>query len=72
MGGLNVDDRYEEIFRQYNLRIENIYRARGALLLETDKGVKLFRSIQNSKARIEFEHQLLLFLEEQGNSNVDL
>lgn len=67
-----MDDRYEEIFRQYNFRIENIYRARGALLLETDKGVKLFRSIQNSKARIEFEHQLLLFLKEQGNSNVDL
>ncbi len=72
MGGLNVDDRYEEIFRQYNFKIENIYRARGALLLETDKGVKLFRSIQNSKARIEFEHQLLLFLKEQGNENVDL
>lgn len=67
-----MDDRYEEIFRQYNFRIENIYRARGALLLETDKGVKLFRSIQNSKARIEFEHQLLLFLNEQGNPNIDL
>lgn len=67
-----MDDRYEEVFRQYNFRIENIYRARGALLLETDKGVKLFRSIQNSKARIEFEHQLLLFLSEQGKANVDL
>lgn len=66
-----MDDRYEEIFRQYNFRIENIYRARGALLLETDKGVKLFRSIQNSKAKIEFEHQLLMFLQEQGNSNLD-
>lgn len=67
-----MDDRYEEVFRQYNFRIENIYRARGALLLETDKGVKLFRSVQNSKAKIEFEHQLLLFLKEQGNDNIDL
>ncbi|SET63492.1 CotS family spore coat protein [[Clostridium] polysaccharolyticum] len=66
-----MDDRYEEIFRQYNFKIENIYRARGALLLETDKGVKLFRSIQSSKQRIEFEHELLVFLTEQGNMNVD-
>lgn len=72
MGGLSVDDRYEEIFRQYNFKIENIYRARGALLLETDKGIKLFRSIQSSKTRVEFEHKLLLFLKEQGNINLDL
>lgn len=72
MGGLNVDDRYDEIFRQYNFRIENIYRARGALLLETDKGVKLFRSIQNSAAKIEFESKVLLFLKEHGYKNIDL
>lgn len=67
-----MDDRYDEVFRQYNFKIENIYRARGALLLETDKGVKLFRSIQNSKPRIEFENNILLFLKEQGYKNIDL
>ena len=67
-----MDDRCEEIFRQYNFRIENIYRARGALLLETDKGVKLFRSVQNSKARIDFENSILLFLKERGYQNIDL
>ncbi len=67
-----MDDRYEEIFRQYNFKIANIYRARGALLLETDKGVKLFRSIRNSKARIEFENKVLLFLKENGFENIDL
>lgn len=67
-----MDDRYDEVFRQYNFKIENIYRARGALLLETDKGVKLFRSIQNSRPRIEFENNILLFLKEQGYKNIDL
>lgn len=67
-----MDDRCEEIFRQYNFRIENIFRARGALLLETDKGVKLFRSVQNSKSKIEFENRLLQYLKEQGYENIDL
>lgn len=67
-----MDDRYEEIFRQYSFRIENIFRARGALLLETDKGVKLFRSVQNSKSKIEFENRLLQYLKEQGYENIDL
>lgn len=71
MGGLNVDDRCEEIFAQYNFKIENIYRARGALLLETDKGVKLFRSINSSSNKVQFENNVMLFLQEHGYKNVD-
>lgn len=67
-----MDDRCEEIFRQYNFKVGNIFRARGALLLETDKGVKLFRSVQNSKPKVEFENALLQYLKEQGYENIDL
>lgn len=72
MGGLIVDDRYEEVLRQYDFCISNVYRARGALLLETDKGVKLIRMSDSSKARIEYENRIMSYLQEQGYPDIDI
>ncbi|SFR62099.1 CotS family spore coat protein [Anaeromicropila populeti] len=66
-----MDDRYEDVFRQYDLKISNVYRARGALLLDTDKGYKLFRVCQSSNSRIEHENSILSFLVEQGYQRID-
>lgn len=66
-----MDDRYEEIFRQYDIKIYNTYRTRGAFILETNHGIKLCRSFEGSKNRVEFENRILEHLKEAGYQYVD-
>lgn len=67
-----MEDRNLELFRQYNIKIYNTYRIRGAFILETDKGLKLLKSLENSKSRVEFENALLEYLTVQNYPYVDL
>lgn len=70
--GPNVDDRNESIFKQYDLKIYNIYRTRGAQVLETDKGLKLFQNFQGSLGHLEFENCVKEHLVSHGYPNIDL
>lgn len=67
-----MDDRYEEVFKQYDLKIYNTYRTRGAFILETNQGIKLCRSFEGSKNRVEFENKIMVHLRESGYKFVDL
>lgn len=67
-----MEDRNQEVFRQYNLKIYNTYRTRGAFILETDRGLKLLKYLESSKNRIEFENFILEYLADQYYPNVDL
>ncbi|MDF2586710.1 MAG: hypothetical protein K0S41_551 [Anaerocolumna sp.] len=67
-----MEDRNQELFRQYNIKIYNTYRIRGAFILETDKGLKLLKSLESSKNRVEFESILLEHLANQNYPNIDL
>lgn len=66
-----MDDRYEEIFRQYDIKIYNTYRTRGAFILETNHGIKLCRNFEGSKNRVEFENRILEHLKKAGYGYVD-
>lgn len=67
-----MEDRNLELFRQYNIKIYNTYRIRGAFILETDKGLKLLKSLESSKSRIAFENSVLEYLAVQNYPYVDL
>ncbi len=67
-----MEDRNLELFRQYNIKIYNTYRIRGAFILETDKGLKLLKSLESSKVRIDFENTVLEYLTVQNYPCVDL
>ncbi|MGB8455463.1 MAG: hypothetical protein WCD89_24415 [Anaerocolumna sp.] len=67
-----MEDRNLELFRQYNIKIYNTYRIRGAFILETDKGLKLLKSLESSKSRIDFENTMLEYLTVQDYPYVDL
>ena len=69
--GWNVEDRNQEIVSKYELVIYNTYRTRGALLLETNQGLKLMCNYEGSDNRIEFEDSLKRFLLTQGYFFVD-
>lgn len=72
MGGLDVDDRNGEVFQQYDIKINNMYRARGALLLDTDKGLLLYGQSNSSNQRLEFENFVKLHVREAGYEQVDV
>lgn len=67
-----MEDRNQEVFRQYNIKIYNTYRIRGAFILETDKGLKLLKNFEGSKNRVEFENILLEHLANMDYLNIDM
>ncbi|WP_455714163.1 CotS family spore coat protein [Anaerosporobacter sp.] len=67
-----MEDRHEEIWKQYNVAIRNVYRVRGAYILETDQGLKLYRNYEGSENKVEFEQSVKQHLYNAGYSNVDL
>ena len=72
LGGFAVEDRSQEALKKYHLKIYNIYRARGAFLLETDCGLKLYKSFEGSRNRVLLEHKVKEHLFEYGYPNTDL
>lgn len=72
MEAINLDDKYNEIFRQYDLKVFNMYRARGAFMLETNQGLKLLKNFEGSKNHLEYENIIKETLYDRGFKNVDL
>jgi Ser/Thr protein kinase RdoA (MazF antagonist) len=72
LGGLAVEDRSQEALKRYRLKIYNIYRARGAFLLETDCGLKLFKCFEGSRNRALFENKVKEHLLLHGYHNTDI
>lgn len=66
-----MDDRNEEVFAQYDIKVYNTYRTRGAILLETDKGLKLFKNFDGSKGRVEFEDKIKEQISSLNFKNID-
>lgn len=67
-----MEDRSQEALKRYSLKIYNIYRARGAFLLETDCGLKIFKCFEGSRNRALFEHKVKEHLFQNGFHNTDL
>ncbi len=67
-----MEDRSQEALKRYRLKIYNIYKARGAFLLETDCGLKLYKSFEGSKNRALFEDKVKQHLFLNGYPNTDL
>lgn len=67
-----MEDRSQEALKRYRLKIYNIYRARGAFLVETDCGLKLYKCFEGSKNRAMFEDKVKEHLSLYGYPNTDL
>jgi CotS family spore coat protein len=67
-----MEDRHEEVLKQYDLKVHNTYRTRGALLLDTNRGVKLYKKFESTRNRLEFENRIKIFLINKGYQNVDI
>lgn len=67
-----MDDKHGEVFRQYDLKVYNTYRARGAFLLETNQGLKLLKVFEGSKNHLVYENKVKEALVNRGMENVDV
>ena len=67
-----MEEKCQEVLKRYPLKVYNIYRARGAYLLETDCGLKLFKCFEGSRNRALFEHDVKEHLCMHGYYNTDL
>lgn len=66
-----MEEKNTELLAQYDLSIYRTSRMKGACLLETDRGVKLFGSCSLSAGRAEFEQKIKQYLAEQGFAATD-
>lgn len=66
-----MEDKLEEIIRQYPCQVRSRRRTRGAFLLETDQGLCLLKEYSASRPRIEFEERIKEQLVLRGNLLVD-
>ena len=71
MGDGDVDDRRLEVLAQYDLMIRNCGNVRGALMLDTDCGLKVLRPSQSGEQRLEFEDTVKQYIRKNGKLCVD-
>ncbi len=64
-------NRVNQILEQYPFAVNQTYKGRGALILDTDAGLKILKEYKGSEARADFLYTTLSFLKENGQRRVD-
>lgn len=67
-----MNERDTAVLEQYDFKVNKTGRGRGAILCDTDQGVRLLKEYRGSKSRIAWEEQLLLHIKNNGLPYVDL
>lgn len=68
---MTMNDKYEEVLKQYALQVKSAHRGRGAWICETDQGMKSLREYQGTLKRLEFEDQVLSQLKDFSGLKTD-
>jgi CotS family spore coat protein len=64
-------EEYNNIFELFNVKVKNGYKGRGAYILDTSKGLKLFKEIRMHREKIKFMYEIEEYLYSKGFSNID-
>lgn len=67
-----IEDKNEVIYNQYDFEINRIYRVRGAVVLDTNKGQKIMREYQMSEGKANLVNCIMRHLRNYGFRNVDM
>lgn len=67
-----MDEKIKEVIDKYELDIKNVYRARGAYMLETTDGLKILREFRSTNQKAEFAQQVKEGLRDRGFVHTDL
>ena len=66
-----MNEKALQILEQYEMKLIRSFGGRGAIMLETDQGLKLLKEFAGSKTKLPYEQQLLEKLEKEGICQVD-
>ena len=66
-----MDDKLDEVIKKYPVKVKSRRRIRGAVLLDTDKGLYMAKIYTASKKRLLFEEEIKRILTSAGYGNVD-
>lgn len=66
-----MDDKIREVVEQYDVKVYDAYRGRGAFICETDRGLKLVKEYQLSPNRLNFESMVKYIIRDRGYIAVD-
>ncbi|GMQ56010.1 CotS family spore coat protein [Vallitalea sediminicola] len=64
-------EEYNNIFEQFDVKVKNGYKGRGAYILDTNKGLKLFKEIRMHREKIKFMYEIEEYLHDKGFSDID-
>lgn len=64
-------NRVNQILEQYPFTVNQTYKGRGALICDTDQGLKILKEYKGSEARADFLYTTLSLLKENGQRRVD-
>ncbi len=64
-------EEYQSIIEQFDIAVKNTYKGRGAYILETDQGLKLFKEVKLHPDKIKFMYDIEEHLNHNGFNNVD-
>ena len=59
------------VMEQYGLTVKSSYRGRGALICETQRGLKIVKEYRGSEKKLEAQRKLQLHILESGETRVD-
>lgn len=66
-----VDDKQEQTIVKYGFQVKNRYRVRGAVLLDTDQGLRMLRQYDRLGEHFAFENRIKEHLAQKGFSMTD-
>lgn len=64
-------NRENQILEQYPFEVKQTVKGRGALICDTDQGLKILKEYRGSEGRAEFLYCLLEYLKEHGQEYID-
>lgn len=64
-------NRINQVLEQYPLQVNQTGKGRGAIICDTDQGLKIIKEYRGSEARADFLYEVLFFLRENGQERVD-
>ncbi|MBR1691521.1 MAG: CotS family spore coat protein [Lachnospiraceae bacterium] len=71
MGVIELNDRAVSLFENYDLTISKTRKGRGAMIAETDKGMKILTEYQGHKEKAELLEHVMRYIKEQGFPYID-
>ncbi len=66
-----MNDKGLQILEQYDIKLLRSFGGRGAVMLETEQGLKILKEFAGSRTKLPYEQILLARLEEEGVCQVD-